>query len=595
MKRVISLLLAAVLLIGASWTAQPAQAAGKKLIAITYDDGPGPYTDSLLDGLRARGVKATFFMLGSRVSSYSSTVARMYNEGHQLANHSYDHSDLTGLSAGGIQSQIQSANRQLDRTCGKGTSYLVRAPYGSVNSTVRSSVGAPLVLWSVDPQDWLYRNSETVKNNIIGSAHDGAIILVHDIHSTSIPGSLAAIDHLKKKGYEFVTVRELFRRRGKTLANGVQYGSCPNTGKDLGPVKAPEITTETENGRLKVTMKAQAGASIYYTTGSGTLNQESRKYNGPFLTDYPCKLRAVAAFNMNGSRSETVEKSFTMPRAEKPTMQISGGMLSIESATEGIGLYYTLTGATDSGGEQEYIGPAPIEPGTDITAYAAGEGYLNSEYERASYSQRGNLFYNADTDPGQWFYEDVDRAVAAGYIRGVGEGRFAPLGKVTRGQLVTFMYRYAGEPAGEGAGAGLPFTDVQPGRYYSEPAAWAYANGIVSGYGNNTFRPEKGVSRQEMAAVFYNFLCHKGIVSKDGPPAGEEYISVYKDAGKIEDWARGAVGFMSYAGLLQGSADGSFLPDAGTTRAQAAAVLMRLSDYVSGAGEPEPDPEPDPE
>ena len=144
-------------------------------------------------------------------------------------------------------------------------------------------MGAPLVYWSVDPQDWKYRNAETVKNHIVDDAFDGAIILVHDIHSTSVDGALAAIDILQNRGYEFVTVRELFRRRGQSMENGVQYYSCKPNGTDLGPVEAPVISAQPEGSQLRVTMTAQSGAAIYYTTGDSQLNQESSRYTGSFF------------------------------------------------------------------------------------------------------------------------------------------------------------------------------------------------------------------------------------------------------------------------------------------------------------------------
>ena len=235
MKRILVLLLALALL--ATLAVAPAQAAsGSKLVALTFDDGPGPHTDRLLDGLKARGVQVTFFMVGTNVENYPDTVARVYREGHQVANHSYDHSDLTDLSDSGVRSQIQRTNALLDLACGKGSTYLVRAPYGSTNARVRAAVGAPLVYWSVDPEDWKYRNAETVKNKIVKDAYDGAIILIHDIHSTSVDGALAAIDIMQSQGYEFVTVRELFRRRGQSMENGTQYYSCKPNGTDLGPV-----------------------------------------------------------------------------------------------------------------------------------------------------------------------------------------------------------------------------------------------------------------------------------------------------------------------------------------------------------------------
>ena len=206
MKRIFSLLLALVMVLGLAALFPPAQAkTGGKLVALTFDDGPGPYTSRLLDGLKERGVEVTFFMVGSSVSRYPELVKRMYQEGHQLANHSYDHPDFTGLSDSEIRSQISRTNALLDKAAGAGSTYMVRAPYGSTNSRVRSVVGAPLTYWSVDPQDWKDRNATTVKNRVVSNAHDGAIILLHDIHSTSVDGALAAIDVLLDEGYEFVT------------------------------------------------------------------------------------------------------------------------------------------------------------------------------------------------------------------------------------------------------------------------------------------------------------------------------------------------------------------------------------------------------
>lgn len=572
MKRIISLFLAALMLICVPAMAPAAKGAGKKLIAITYDDGPGPYTGSLLDGLKTRGVKATFFMLGNRVGGYGPTLARMYREGHQLANHSYDHSDLSRLTESGVRSQVQATNRLLDRTCGAGTDYMVRAPYGSVNSAVSRGAGAPLVFWSVDPQDWLYRNAAAVKNNIIRSAHDGAIILVHDIHSTSIPGSLAAIDYLKGQGYEFVTVRELFRRRGKAMSSGVQYSSCPSTGSDAGPVQAPVITGETENGRLRVTIKAQPGAAIYYTTGTEDLNQGSARYNGPFLTDYPCKVRAVAAFNMNGSKSGEAGEAFTMPRAESPRLSVSDGVLAIECDTPGAEVYYRL--GTDETGWQLYTGPMSIEPGTEIAAYSSCGGYLDSGQAKASFSERGIFFL--DVSPGQWYYEAMDRAAYAGYIVGGGDGMFTPGRNITRAELVTLLYRYSGEEAGDTEIPAAPFGDVPPDKYYAAPIAWAYERGLISGCGDGLFHPGQGISRQETAVIFYNFLKYRQLAPQS-PGTG---VQGYDDRDRIASWAREAVDCMSVTGLLMGNGKNEFQPAGNTTRAQAAAVLIRLEDYI---------------
>lgn len=120
-------------------------------------------------------------------------------------------------------------------------------PGGSYNDTVKSSVGAPLILWSVDPKDWKYRDAETVKNNILANTEDGSIVLVHDLYETSVEGALAAIDELQDQGYTFVTVSELFRRKGITLEDGEVYRDAPNDGVDLGPLPEETVTDEDED------------------------------------------------------------------------------------------------------------------------------------------------------------------------------------------------------------------------------------------------------------------------------------------------------------------------------------------------------------
>lgn len=174
--------------------------------------------------MAARNAKATFFLVGNRVGSYAELVKREYNEGHQVASHGWDHPKLSDLDAASIRSQLDQTEAAIDRACGADVGQLMlRPPYGSSNDTVKSTAGVPLILWSVDPLDWKYRNAETVKNNIVNGAADGAIILVHDIHPTSVEGSLKAIDALQAQGYTFVTVTELFRLKGITPQNGVTY------------------------------------------------------------------------------------------------------------------------------------------------------------------------------------------------------------------------------------------------------------------------------------------------------------------------------------------------------------------------------------
>ena len=203
-----------------------------KLIAITFDDGPGAYTAQLLDELAARDVKATFFVSGYRAANYPETLKRMVSEGHQLASHTQNHENLNTLSAAKIADEISRTQDYITAAGGDNPAY-IRPPYGNANKTVRAQAPSPLINWSVDPEDWKYHNADTVCKNILAGSYDGAIILVHDIYQPSVNGALAAIDKLLEQGYEFVTVRDLLLRRGVTPEAGVMYYDAKNTGVNL--------------------------------------------------------------------------------------------------------------------------------------------------------------------------------------------------------------------------------------------------------------------------------------------------------------------------------------------------------------------------
>lgn len=575
MKRVLSIFLALTLLLCA-FPLQPraAAASGKKLIALTFDDGPGAYTNRLLDELKKRNVKVTFFMVGSCVRQYPETAKRAYREGHQVANHSYDHPDLTTLSSDGVKSQIKRTSELLDKACGVGTSYLVRPPYGSTNSQVRSAIGAPLIIWSVDPADWKYRNAETVRKNIVSNAHDGAIVLAHDIHATTVDGVIVAIDELLADGYEFVTVRELFRRRGEALENGLRYYSCGPNGTDLGPVNRPEITVGTSGSQVTLTMNAQKGAQVYYTLDGSDINQESACYTAPITVKLPITLRAVAAYDLNGSRSEEITQKITIPPAAAPELTVKGGKLSASCETQGAKIHYTLDGSVPTVSSPIYSGPFTVTPGTVVTAYAEGKDLLDSDTVWLTYSALGNVF--RDVLPRHWYYDSIDRAAALEIMAGMGGGYFAPEGKVTRGQLAALLYRYAGRPTVKMSQP--KFSDVNPDAYYAAAIAWAQENGIVSGYGNGTFRPDCSITRQEMCQLLSAFLIWRGVELEAGSGASDKYA----DSSMISSWAKPAVDRMTAAGLIYGDNTGSFIPQGTATRAQSAALLIRILDLENG-------------
>ncbi|MBR5329789.1 MAG: polysaccharide deacetylase family protein [Firmicutes bacterium] len=215
------------------------------LIAITFDDGPSANTEVLLDALKKRDAKVTFFIVGNRIDQKPELIKRAYKEGHEIANHSWDHSDLTKLGSAVIQSNLQKVEDKIYEVIGTDIGPLnVRPPYGAVNDSVRAAVDIPLILWDVDTSDWKSKDAERIKQNIINNAHDGAIILLHDLYEPSVKGAIAAIDELEKEGYTFVTVNELFRRKGQVLQSGTTYTNANNDGIDLGPLPEPDPNEE---------------------------------------------------------------------------------------------------------------------------------------------------------------------------------------------------------------------------------------------------------------------------------------------------------------------------------------------------------------
>jgi len=187
---------------------QDVEAAEKiKRVALTFDDGPHCiYTEKLLDGLKERGVKATFFLVGLNIEKNEELVKRMQEEGHIIGNHTYSHVDICKLSKEQRNEEILRTNNMIENITGEKVTY-IRPPFGScVEESVEDML---VVLWNVDPRDWCIMDANKVAANVINGVEDGDIILFHDIFETSVEAALKVIDELKAQGYEFVTVEEL--------------------------------------------------------------------------------------------------------------------------------------------------------------------------------------------------------------------------------------------------------------------------------------------------------------------------------------------------------------------------------------------------
>ena len=197
------------------------------LVALTFDDGPrSSTTGPLLDGLELREVPATFFLVGNRIPGNEDLVRRMAVEGHQIGIHTYDHVKLKGLSRQAFDLQVDRTRTLLTQLLGEGN-YWLRPPYGLIDKRAEDWSGGPLILWSVDPEDWKDDNVERITAAVVEHVSDGDIILLHDLFPSSAQAALCIVDALLAKGYCFVTVEQLMEQRGVVPETGVQYRRFP--------------------------------------------------------------------------------------------------------------------------------------------------------------------------------------------------------------------------------------------------------------------------------------------------------------------------------------------------------------------------------
>lgn len=180
----------------------------ERCIALTFDDGPGPYTEQLLDYLDDYDAKATFFLVGSRVGTYSDEANQIHERGHQIGNHSWDHDDLTAKGPEAAAEDIQRTNQEILDVTGV-EAEIMRPPYGATNDSVIKAVDMPEILWSVDTEDWRHHDSNYVANYVEEHVNRGDIVLMHDIHETSVEAVPEILESLTEDGYEIVTVETL--------------------------------------------------------------------------------------------------------------------------------------------------------------------------------------------------------------------------------------------------------------------------------------------------------------------------------------------------------------------------------------------------
>lgn len=191
-------------------------------VAITFDDGPSAHTAKLLDFLKEAGIKATFFLVGERLPYYEEEVIREVAEGHEIGYHSYDHTIQTTLSSEKITRDFEKTSQMLkDLTGAEFTVW--RSPGGGYNQRVLSCIPLPHIYWWLDTKDWQTRNADKVYSAIINKSTDGSIILLHDLHKTTVEGSIRAMREMMEGDYEFLTVTELISRNGTPPEPSTNY------------------------------------------------------------------------------------------------------------------------------------------------------------------------------------------------------------------------------------------------------------------------------------------------------------------------------------------------------------------------------------
>lgn len=196
---------------------------GPPLAAITFDDGPRPDTTGvLLEGLALREVPATFFLVGERLEGSEDLIRAMAAAGHQIGVHTYHHVKLTDLTREQYNGEVNMTREKLTEILGEGD-YWLRPPYGIADERVQNWADGPLVLWSVDPEDWKDRDKDRIVKAVLRKVKDGDIILLHDIYKSSVEAALDIVDGLLERGFCLVTVEQLTNLRG----------GCPEPGKKV--------------------------------------------------------------------------------------------------------------------------------------------------------------------------------------------------------------------------------------------------------------------------------------------------------------------------------------------------------------------------
>jgi peptidoglycan/xylan/chitin deacetylase (PgdA/CDA1 family) len=193
-----------------SLTIKAANFSEPKKVALTFDDGPHPvYTVRLLDALRERGVKVTFFVTGENALNNPDIIKQMYVDGHLIGNHTYSHLQLTNYNREKFRDELVKTNDIIYEITGQEVCY-VRPPYGTWDKKFEVELNMFPVLWNIDTLDWCSNNPSVIASRVLKNIRENDIVLMHDYYATSVEAAVIVVDELLARGYEFVTVEGVF-------------------------------------------------------------------------------------------------------------------------------------------------------------------------------------------------------------------------------------------------------------------------------------------------------------------------------------------------------------------------------------------------
>ena len=201
----------------------------KPMVALTYDDGPAPATWRILDVLETYGARATFYMVGNRMSSYPDTVRRIASLGSEIGSHTWGHNYITGLGAEALHGNLNQFDTSLSLLVGI-RSATMRPPGGFVSEGSQqalASYGVPAIMWSIDTLDWKTRSPQATIDSVLSNVKDGSIILMHDLYGTTADATAVLVPELMNRGYQLVTVSDLARCRGGAQPGQVYHSFYP--------------------------------------------------------------------------------------------------------------------------------------------------------------------------------------------------------------------------------------------------------------------------------------------------------------------------------------------------------------------------------